>query len=79
LTPSTGLTNGRVLVGRLRVVDASIMPRVVTANLNAAVMMMAEKLSDRILGRRALTFARRGGTASVGAIAAIVVLWLVAR
>jgi GMC oxidoreductase len=43
LTPSTGLTHGRVrVVGRLRVVDALIMPRVVTANLNAAVMMMAE-------------------------------------
>jgi choline dehydrogenase len=27
------------------------MPRVVTANLNAAVMMMAEKLADRILGK----------------------------
>jgi choline dehydrogenase len=37
-------------VGRLRIVDASIMPRVVTANLNAAVMMMAEKISDRIRG-----------------------------
>jgi choline dehydrogenase len=48
-------SEGRVkTVGRLRVVDASIMPRVVTANLNAAVMMMAEKLSDRILGRPAL-------------------------
>ena len=47
--------DGRVrAVGRLRIVDASIMPRVVTANLNAAVMMMAEKISDRILGRSPL-------------------------
>jgi choline dehydrogenase len=45
-------SEGRVkTVGRMRVIDASIMPRVVTANLNAAVMMMAEKVADRILGR----------------------------
>src|SRR5258705_2388316 len=45
-------SEGRVkTVGRMRIVDASIMPRVVTANLNAAVMMMAERVADRILGR----------------------------
>jgi choline dehydrogenase len=38
-------------VRRLRIVDASIMPRIVTANLSAAIMMMAEKLSDRIMGK----------------------------
>lgn len=37
-------------IERLRVVDASIMPNVVTANLNATVLMMAEKLADRIKG-----------------------------
>jgi len=46
---------GRVkAVRRMRVVDASIMPRVVTANLSATVMMMAEKISDRILNKPAL-------------------------
>lgn len=41
-------------VERLRVVDASIMPTVVTANLNAPIMMMAEKIADRIAGRSPL-------------------------
>ena len=47
--------DGRVHgVEGLRVVDASIMPDVVTANLNATVLMLAEKMSDRIRGRAAL-------------------------
>lgn len=41
-------------VRRLRVVDASIMPRIVTANLSASIMMIAEKISDDILGRTPL-------------------------
>jgi choline dehydrogenase len=34
----------------LRVVDASIMPRTVTANISATVYMLAEKISDEIRG-----------------------------
>jgi choline dehydrogenase len=35
----------------LRVVDAAAMPKVVSANLNAPVQMMAARAADFILGR----------------------------
>ena len=39
---------------KLRVVDASVFPTLPNGNINAPVIMVAEKISDRILGRPAL-------------------------
>lgn len=41
-------------VERLRVIDASVMPSVPSANINAATIMLAERASDIVLGRPSL-------------------------
>jgi choline dehydrogenase len=51
VTDSVGRVRG---VERLRVIDASIMPTNVTANLHAPVIMIAEKLADVLVGRQPL-------------------------
>lgn len=48
---SVGRVHG---VDRLRVVDASIMPQVTNGNTNSPTIMIAEKLSDAIMGRTPL-------------------------
>jgi choline dehydrogenase-like flavoprotein len=51
VTDGEGLVRG--LTG-LRIVDGSILPYIPTANVNAPIIMVAEKIADRIRGRQAL-------------------------
>lgn len=47
----------------LRVIDASVMPRMISANLNASTMMIADRASDLIRGKKPLESAHIPDTA----------------
>ena len=49
VTDGSGRVHG---MAGLRVIDASLMPKLVTGNTNATTIMIAEKLSDAVLGKQ---------------------------